>query len=76
MLVACGVTAGGLALVEAEAPVAVGPGATVAVSGAVQRFDPNNPPDVAGFDPAHPAVAAYAGKPIIVVTSVQVLPSE
>ena len=59
-----------------QLPATVAPGVTVVVNGAVQRFDPDNPPDIAGFDPAHPAVAAYAGKPIIVVTSVQVLPGE
>ncbi|HMM43706.1 MAG TPA: hypothetical protein PKA95_17565, partial [Thermomicrobiales bacterium] len=59
-----------------QLPATVAPGVTVVVNGAVQRFDPDNPPDLPGCDRAPPAVAAYAGKPIIVVTSVQVLPGE
>lgn len=51
----------------------VAPGATVMVTGTIQLFEPSNPPDVEGFDAQHPAVAAYAGQPIIVATSVQVL---
>jgi hypothetical protein len=43
------------------------------VTGTIQLFEPSNPPDVEGFDAQHPAVAAYAGQPIIVATSVQVL---
>lgn len=49
------------------------PGVMVMVTGTVQFFDSTNPPDVDGFDPQHPAVAAYAGQPIIVATSVQAL---
>jgi len=67
---------GGLMVVGGldQLPATVVPGVTIVVNGAVVRFDPSSPPDIAGFDPAHPAVAAFAGKPIIVVTSVQVLP--
>lgn len=59
-----------------QLPESIKAGVTIVVNGAVTRFDPANPPDVAGFDPSHPALAAYDGKPIIVVTSVQVLPAE
>jgi len=57
-------------------PASLTAGAIVVVNGTVQRFDPRDPPDVSGFDPEHPAVAAHGGQPIVVVSSVQVLPEE
>lgn len=57
-----------------QLPEPVAANATILVNGTVERFDPDNPPDIDGFDAAHPAVAARAGQPMIVATSVEVLP--